>query len=91
MATTTPHAAKEGNTSNRDMNDRYDALRKDVASLADTVKSMTREELGAMVGNAQDTAVKQLDSLEATVRRNPTQAAMIAAGVGFLVGLMLVR
>lgn len=91
MATTTPHAAREGDKSNRDTSDRYDALRKDVASLADTVKSMSREELGAMVGNAQDKAVKQLDSLEATVRRSPTQAAMIAAGVGFLVGLMLVR
>lgn len=91
MATTTPHATKDADASTRDISERYDALRKDVASLAEAVKTMTSEELGSMVESAQDKAVEQLDSLESTMRRNPTQAAMIAAGVGFLVGLILVR
>jgi ElaB/YqjD/DUF883 family membrane-anchored ribosome-binding protein len=56
------------------------ALRADVLGLADSVKRLTAE--------APDIA---RESIEASIRRNPLQAAVIAAGVGFLFCLILMR
>jgi ElaB/YqjD/DUF883 family membrane-anchored ribosome-binding protein len=39
----------------------------------------------------QDKAMEKVGDLEATIRRNPTQSALIAAGVGFVLGLILSR
>jgi ElaB/YqjD/DUF883 family membrane-anchored ribosome-binding protein len=39
----------------------------------------------------QDKAKETLGDIEAAIRRNPTQGALIAAGVGFVVGLLLTR
>ena len=35
--------------------------------------------------------MEKLGDVEAAIRRNPSQAAMIAAGIGFVVGLILSR
>jgi ElaB/YqjD/DUF883 family membrane-anchored ribosome-binding protein len=39
----------------------------------------------------QDKAKETLGDIEVAIRRNPTQGALIAAGVGFVVGLLLTR
>ncbi len=71
--------------------DSYDAIKTDIASLADTVKKLATEQMGSAVGNAQDQVKQSLGDIESSIRKNPTQAALIAAGVGFLVGLVLTR
>jgi ElaB/YqjD/DUF883 family membrane-anchored ribosome-binding protein len=73
-----------------DVSDNVTALREDVASLAESVKRLATEQLGT-VEEMQDKAMEKVGDLEAAIRRNPSQSAMIAAGVGFVVGLILAR
>lgn len=68
-----------------------DALRSDIASLASSVSKLASETFGSTVGDVQVKAGEKLGDLESTIRRNPTQSAMIAVGIGFLVGLVLTR
>ena len=71
--------------------DSYDALKGDIANLADSVKRLATEHMGSAVEGAQDQAKQRLGDIEKSIRKNPTQAALIAAGVGFLVGLVVTR
>lgn len=80
-----PHRAGD------DVNKRYDELKTDVSRLANSVKRLASEELAPMVSDVQTKATQQMNKFESTVRRNPTQAAMIAAGAGFLLGLVMIR
>jgi len=74
-----------------DVGDNVQALRDDIASLAESVKRLASEQLGSSVEDIQDKAKEKVGDIEAAIRRNPSQAALIAAGVGFLVGLILSR
>ncbi len=71
--------------------DNVAALRADISNLADSVKRLAKEQLGATAEEVQDKAKEKLGDLEAAIRRNPSQAALIAAGVGFVFGLILSR
>jgi ElaB/YqjD/DUF883 family membrane-anchored ribosome-binding protein len=74
-----------------DVGDNVAALRADIAGLADSVKRLAAEQIGSSVEDVQDKAMEKLGDVEAAIRRNPSQAAMIAAGIGFVVGLILSR
>ena len=74
-----------------DPNDSYEALKGDIATLADSVKKLATEHMGSAVDGAQDQVKQRLGDIESSIRKNPTQAALIAAGVGFLVGLVVTR
>ena len=74
-----------------DVSEDFTALRDDVARLAESVRKLAADELGASVEDLQMKAGEQITIAERAIRRNPTQAAMIAAGVGFLVGLIMIR
>jgi ElaB/YqjD/DUF883 family membrane-anchored ribosome-binding protein len=74
-----------------DVGDNVAALRADIASLADSVKRLAAEQIGTSVEDVQDKAMEKLGDVEAAIRRNPSQAAAIAAGIGFVVGLILSR
>jgi ElaB/YqjD/DUF883 family membrane-anchored ribosome-binding protein len=74
-----------------DVGDNVAALRADIADLADSVKRLAAEQIGSSVEDVQDKAMEKLGDVEAAIRRNPSQAAMIAAGIGFVVGLVLSR
>jgi ElaB/YqjD/DUF883 family membrane-anchored ribosome-binding protein len=50
-----------------------------------------QDKLSDTVGQAQDFAQEQYDKLAASIRRNPLQAAGIAAGVGFVLALLARR
>ncbi len=78
-------------TAASDVSDSVAALRADIAALADSVKRLAAEQIGTSAEDVQDKAVEKLSDIEAAIRRNPTQAALIAAGVGFVVGLILSR
>ena len=90
-----PLAAQISIRSNRtaagDVGDNVAALRADIADLADSVKRLAAEQIGTSVEDVQDKAMEKLGDVEAAIRRNPSQAAMIAAGIGFVVGLILSR
>lgn len=75
----------------REMQDAYGSIRADVADLASSVKKLAGAQLGDAVSDVSDVAQERLSQVEQSIRKNPTQAALIAAGVGFLVGLVLTR
>jgi ElaB/YqjD/DUF883 family membrane-anchored ribosome-binding protein len=62
-------------------------LRKDIEGLTGSIKSAG----GHQAERMQDAAGEALAAIEASVRRNPAQALGIAAGIGFLVGVILRR
>lgn len=74
-----------------DASDSLQSLRDDIASLADSVKRLASEQLGANMEQVQDKAKEKLGDVETAIRKNPTQAALIAAGVGFVIGLFMTR
>jgi ElaB/YqjD/DUF883 family membrane-anchored ribosome-binding protein len=74
-----------------EVGDNVAALREDIASLAASVKRLAAEQIGTSVEEVQDKAMEKVGDVEAAIRRNPTQAALIAAGIGFVVGLILSR
>ena len=78
-------------TAATDVGDNVAALRADIAGLADSVKRLAAEQLGSSVEDVQDKAMEKLGDVEPAIRRNPSQAAMVAAGIGFVVGLILSR
>lgn len=53
--------------------------------------SSAQDKFNETVEQAQDLAHVQFDRLEASIRRNPLQAAGIAAGVGFVLALLARR
>lgn len=81
----------EAREARQDVKDSYDAIRADITELANSVKRLAGSEFGGVLGNAQEGAQMRLGQLENTIRQKPTQAALIAAGVGFLVGLVISR
>ncbi len=74
-----------------DVEDNVAALRADISNLSESVKRLAKEQLGAAAEEVQDKAKEKLGDLEAAIRRNPSQAALIAAGMGFVFGLILSR
>lgn len=77
----------ESSDAKADVRQSYDALRKDVADLTSSLKELSKENLQ----KAGSAAEKGISKFEKTVRANPTQSAVVAAGVGFLIGLMMTR
>jgi ElaB/YqjD/DUF883 family membrane-anchored ribosome-binding protein len=84
-------ATKPVGSGTHEVKDDVDAIRRDIASLADTVSKLATEKFGTTAHDVQASAEQKLGSLEAAIRQSPTQSAMIAVGVGFLFGLILTR
>ena len=64
------------------------------ASASDAIKdlaSSAQEKFNETVEQAQDLAQVQYERLEVSIRRNPLQAAGIAAGIGFVLALLARR
>jgi ElaB/YqjD/DUF883 family membrane-anchored ribosome-binding protein len=74
-----------------DVGDNVQALRDDISSLAASVKRLAAEQIGTSVEDVQDKAMEKVGDIEAAIRRNPSQSALIAAGIGFIAGLILSR
>lgn len=55
------------------------------------VASRVAEELGSGMGNAEDSLRAGLERTEETVRKHPLLALGVAAGVGFLLGVVMTR
>jgi ElaB/YqjD/DUF883 family membrane-anchored ribosome-binding protein len=61
------------------------------AASTDDLAGTAEEKIAATVEQAQALAQEQYDKLTAAIRRNPLQAAGIAAGVGFVLALLARR
>ena len=68
-----------------------DDLKAELSQLASTVQKLATDQFGTAAGAMQEQASLKVNDLEAAIRKNPTQAAAVAAGVGFLIGLILTR
>jgi ElaB/YqjD/DUF883 family membrane-anchored ribosome-binding protein len=53
--------------------------------------STAQDKFNETVEQAQDFAQEQYDKMAASIRRNPLQAAGIAAGIGFVLALLARR
>jgi ElaB/YqjD/DUF883 family membrane-anchored ribosome-binding protein len=96
MSFTSPrsHGSDQGTSAKSaasDVGDNVTALREDIANLADSVKRLAAEQIGTSVEDVQDKAKEKIGDIETAIRRNPSQSALIAAGIGFVVGLILAR
>ena len=47
--------------------------------------------LGASIANTQETVAREIEAAEEHIRENPIGSVVVAAGVGFLVGLLIRR
>ena len=79
------------NTPSTSSADTVETLKDDLGKLAETVKTLASEQFGSVAENVQVKAATTVTDLETAIRKNPTQAAVVAAGIGFLVGLVLTR
>lgn len=82
--------AKTSNGSNG-VAEQITLLKNDLSGLAKEVTNLTREKLDETVGGVQDAAADKVDDLTKAIRDQPMQAAVIAAGIGFVFGLLLTR
>ena len=85
--------AKQDNVKDaaNDVSADFETLKADVTRLSDSVRKLASDQLGTSVEDLQAKAGEQITAAERAIRKNPTQAALIAAGVGFLVGLIMIR
>jgi ElaB/YqjD/DUF883 family membrane-anchored ribosome-binding protein len=58
---------------------------------ANDLANTAQDKFNETVEQAQALAQEQYDKLEASIRRNPLQAAGIAAGIGFVLALLARR
>ncbi len=80
-----------GSSTSTSAQDSYENLKTDLSSLSETVKKLATDQMGSVVAGAQDQVQQKLGTMESMVRKNPTQSALVAAGIGFVVGLILSR
>ena len=96
MANTSTGATQgETKTTSRDVENEIAQLRADVASLTDTIKaygSDAAKDLQSRAYGKRDELSEQMrakeEEIKERVRENPLQALGIAAGVGFLIGVI---
>ena len=86
---TTPLHSSSSSTAN--VQDNVETLKSDLGKLSETVKAMASEQFGSVAEKVQDKAASTVSDLESAIRRNPSQAAVVAAGLGFLIGLIVTR
>ena len=70
-----------------DLANQIDAIRADLQNLTSTVGRIAK----GQVNRAQDAAMETANEAEEAIRRNPLQAVAIAAGLGFLFGVLTRR
>jgi ElaB/YqjD/DUF883 family membrane-anchored ribosome-binding protein len=73
------------------MNQTYRSPSQSASNSVDNLASAAQDTFNSAVDQAQTMAQDQYDKLTASIRRNPLQAAGIAAGVGFVLALLARR
>lgn len=73
------------------MNQTYRSTAQGANTSVDSLANAAQEKISSAVDSAQTLAQDQYDKLTASIRRNPLQAAAIAAGTGFVLALLARR
>lgn len=73
------------------MNSQFGRTGEAASTAIGDIADAAQEKVSETVGQAQAIAQEQYDRVAASIRRNPLQAAGIAAGVGFLLALLARR
>jgi ElaB/YqjD/DUF883 family membrane-anchored ribosome-binding protein len=73
------------------MNQTYRSPGQSANNAVDNLANTAQDKINSAVDQAQSMAQDQYDKLTASIRRNPLQAAGIAAGVGFVLALLARR
>jgi ElaB/YqjD/DUF883 family membrane-anchored ribosome-binding protein len=73
------------------MNRAYPPTSESTNSSLDHLANAAQETISSAVDSAQTLAQDQYDKLTASIRRNPLQAAAIAASIGFVLALLARR
>ncbi len=60
-------------------------------SSLDDLATSAQDKVTSAIDSAQELAREQYDNLTLAIRRNPLQAAAIAAGIGFVLALLARR
>jgi ElaB/YqjD/DUF883 family membrane-anchored ribosome-binding protein len=77
-----------------DLHERAAAVRAKLDTALGTLESVAREQAGPIVeglAQGQQSIEREVASVEERIRENPLDAVLIAAGVGFVIGLLLRR
>lgn len=88
---TSQEVKTEGQEARQEVKGSYEAIRADIMELASSVRKLAGSEFGGVMEGAQETAQMRVNQLERAIREKPMQAALVAAGAGFLVGLLISR
>jgi ElaB/YqjD/DUF883 family membrane-anchored ribosome-binding protein len=81
----TPYKPTEG------ISEQVKLLQSDLGNLASKVSDITKAKFAEATSDIQHKASETSDQLEGMIRKNPTQAALAAVGIGFVLGLLLTR
>ncbi len=73
------------------MNQTYRSPGQSANNAVDNLANTAQDKISSAVDSAQTIAHDQYDKLTASIRRNPLQAAGIAAGIGFVLALLARR
>lgn len=73
------------------MSSTYNPPSSSTANAVNDLASTAQDKFNETVEQARNLAQGQYDMLEASIRRNPLQAAGIAAGIGFVLALLARR
>jgi ElaB/YqjD/DUF883 family membrane-anchored ribosome-binding protein len=77
-----------------DLHERAASVRAKLDTALGTLESVARDQGGAIAESlvqGQETIEREVASAEEKIRENPLDAVLIAAGVGFVIGLLLRR
>lgn len=96
MTTTTVEGAPESAT--QELRDQAKAVRKDIADLGRTAKTVAKEKMvegrrhaGEYLEQGKQKVIELEDQFEGYVRKQPLKSVLIAAGAGALIGFLIGR
>ncbi len=73
------------------MDDQYKRAAADVSSSVNEMAGAAKEQASRAMDTAQTAAMDTVSDLEKRIRANPTQSALVAAGIGLMLGMILSR
>jgi ElaB/YqjD/DUF883 family membrane-anchored ribosome-binding protein len=80
-----------GGSKTQTISEQIELLKTDLSGLAQTVTGLAKEQIGEKAGEVQAVAGEKAGELQAAIRSNPMQSAAVAAGIGFVIGLLMTR
>jgi ElaB/YqjD/DUF883 family membrane-anchored ribosome-binding protein len=84
-------AATQPNDHMEELREKSERVKNDIRELGGAAKEVAGEKFDQWYKDGRDKAVQLTKGLEKRISDNPFQSVLIAAGVGFLAGLLIRR